>query len=93
MYNRYEHSFTVRCPVDGSEIAYRLKILHARMLRVETIVSMCTITEPSFHEHIADALAVLGGRQWLRAVHGEVLVMTYRHVKTGVYRRDCALPL
>lgn len=74
--NVYRHTFTARCPNNGVEITYRLKIRSREPIMAETIVEACQF-DVGFHEDIAEVLhARLGGRHRLTAHHHGVDIET-----------------
>lgn len=77
--NRYDYEFSAVCPVDGDAVVYQLAIETKRVIQAEEIRKAGLITEPLFHEQIADNLGrVFGGKQTLVATHRGVKITTER---------------
>lgn len=77
--NRYKIKFHATCPVNGDAIEYSLTIESSSMIQAEKITSFIHEFEDGFHESFADQLhAKFGGRQFMSAIHGSVLIETER---------------
>lgn len=76
--NIYEFSFTAICPVNGDNIKYDMRLETTVKHMAENLLGICTFDE-EYHENIADQLfKLLGGRQTIKAQHGEVFITTHR---------------
>jgi len=76
--NEYKYRFATKCPNNGSDIWYTLRLWSATTVMVEKIIESCRI-DTSYHEDIADLLhAEFGGRQIITAVHDSVKIKTKR---------------
>lgn len=77
--NIYSASFVSRCPVNGDNIEYELKIRSPHLIKAEAIEAEIRNIPADFHEEIADRLhRRLGGHQVVRAKHGGVWIETHR---------------
>jgi hypothetical protein len=80
--NVYRQNFTGRCPFNGEDVAYHLRIESPTTIHAEhiTFAIKCAFLEGAgLHEEIADALhAKVGGRQRISAWHQGVHILTVR---------------
>lgn len=76
--NIYEFSFIAVCPVNGDTIKYHMRLETTVKHMAEKLLAICMFDE-EYHENIADELyRHLGGRQTIKAQHGEVFITTHR---------------
>ena len=78
--NRYQLSFSARCPVNGRAVRYDVTVEtpSGRTIMVEDLQAACAVEE-TLHEPLADALFVrFGGRQVITALHHGVRITTVR---------------
>jgi hypothetical protein len=79
--NRYKIKFNAICPVNGDSIEYFLTIESSKMIPAESIKEAVDECANGFHESFADKLhAKFGGKQFISAVHGGVLIETERGI-------------
>lgn len=79
--NRYKIKFHATCPVNGDAIEYSLTIESSKMIPAESIKEAVDQCANGFHEAFADELhAKFGGRQFISAIHGGVLIETERGI-------------
>lgn len=79
--NKYKIKFQAVCPVNGDSIEYSLEISANRMIKVEELLEAVNGFGTGFHEDIADVLhKKFGGKQFITAVHGGVIIETERGV-------------
>jgi hypothetical protein len=77
--NRYKIKFMSICPVNEDRIEYSLEINSCETIMAETILNAVEGFKKGFHEEFADVLhAKFGGKQFMSAVHGGVLIETER---------------
>lgn len=77
--NRYKTKFKAKCPNNGDIIEYSLSIESCEMIQVEQIIAFLHGFVDGYHESFADQLQKkFGGRQFLTAIHGSVLIETER---------------
>jgi hypothetical protein len=77
--NRYKIKFMSICPVNQDKIEYSLEINSVDTIMVETLWDVVDGFKKGFHEEFADVLhAKFGGKQFMSAVHGGVLIETER---------------
>jgi len=77
--NRYKIKFNAICPVNGDAIEYSLTIESSKMIPAENIKEAVDECTNGFHEAFADELhAKFGGKQFMTAIHGCVLIETER---------------
>jgi hypothetical protein len=77
--NRYKIKFMSICPVNGDKIEYSLEINSCEIIMVEILWDVVDGFKKGFHEEFADVLhAKFGGKQFMSAVHGGVLIETER---------------
>ncbi len=75
--NTYRYCFNCVCPSDQTTVLYELVIVSPTKILAESIREICD-AGPSHQEDLADKLAVLGGRQTIRATHQGVEIETVR---------------
>lgn len=79
--NRYKIKFNAICPVNGDAIEYSLTIEAIKMISAESLKEAVDECANGFHEAFADKLhAKFGGRQFMTAIHGGVLIETERGI-------------
>jgi hypothetical protein len=79
--NRYKIKFNAICPVNGDAIEYSLTIESSKMIPAESIKEAVDECTNGFHEAFADELhSKFGGKQFISAVHGGVLIETERGI-------------
>jgi hypothetical protein len=77
--NRYSTKFKAICPNNGDMIEYSLVIESSSMIQVEEITAFLHTFDDGYHETFADKLQdKFGGKQYLTAIHGTVLIETIR---------------
>jgi hypothetical protein len=77
--NRYKIKFMSICPVNEDRIEYSLEINSCETIMAEVILDAVDGLKKGFHEEFADVLhAKFGGKQFMSAVHGGVLIETER---------------
>lgn len=77
--NYYSTTFKAKCPVNGAEIKYDLRITTHAMIKVEDLMDEIALFDTVFHEEAADQLhRVFGGLQELNAHHHGVWIRTVR---------------
>jgi hypothetical protein len=77
--NRYKIKFMSTCPVNEDRIEYSLEINSCKTIMAEAILDTVDGFKKGFHEEFADVLhAKFGGKQFMSAVHGGVLIETER---------------
>jgi hypothetical protein len=77
--NRYDYSFTVRCPTDGDMVDYHLTIETGKVVPAEHIREACDGWQIGLHEDIANNLSMrFPGKQTLSATHRGVHITTVR---------------
>lgn len=77
--NIYRTKFFCECPLNGARVEYAWTLETKDMIFAEDLLKHITGLQPSYHEDLADGLAVAwGGRQTLEAHHHGVDITTVR---------------
>lgn len=77
--NRYKVKFHATCPVNGDAIEYSLTIESSKMIEAERIMEIVSGCKSGFHEAFADLFhQKFGGKQFMTATHGAVMIETER---------------